>query len=163
MFRNYSRFLLTTLTVLFLVYSFKNIRIMEKQDYLKRQIDQLGRVLGELLAKITGSGKNTNASETIEEVSQVLNENMNWDIDQLLEIPENEFTDTIKENQLLDDVNIEILADVLVKVAEHHPSNKKELLKRSLMMYEYLERTNMTFSFTRNQKMESVKEVLSLM
>ncbi|MEA2107593.1 MAG: DUF6483 family protein [Bacteroidota bacterium] len=136
---------------------------MEKQDYLQRQIDQLGKVLGELLGKITGSGKNTDASETIEEVSQVLNENMNLDIDQLMEIPENEFIDTIKDNQLLDDVNIEILADVLVKLAEHHPSNKKELLKRALMMYEYLEKSNMTFSFTRNQKMESVKEVLSLM
>ncbi|MGM0505378.1 MAG: hypothetical protein ACQESQ_12200, partial [Bacteroidota bacterium] len=71
------------------------------------------------------------------------------------------FIDTIKENQLLNDVNIETLADVLVEVAEHHPSKKEELLKRALMMYEYLERSNMTFSFTRNQKMESVKQELS--
>jgi len=134
---------------------------MEKQDYLKRQIDQLGKVLAELLGKITGSGKNTDASETLEIVSQVLDENLNWDIEQLLNIPEDNFIDSIKENQLLDDVNIETLADVLVEVAEHNPSNEEELLKRALMMYEYLEKSNMTFSFTRNQKMERVKEVIS--
>jgi len=49
----------------------------------------------------------------------------------------------------------------LVEVAEHNPSNEEELLKRALMMYEYLEKSNMTFSFTRNQKMERVKEVIS--
>ncbi|MEE4198461.1 MAG: DUF6483 family protein [Bacteroidales bacterium] len=135
---------------------------MEKQDYLQRQIDQLGKVLGELLGKITGSGKNTDASETIEEVSQVLNENLNWNIAKLLDVPKNEFIDTLKKNQLLDDVNIETLADVLVEVAEHHSSNNEELLKRALMMYEYLERSNKTFSFTRNQKMESIKQELSL-
>ena len=104
---------------------------MEKQDYLKRQIDQLGKVLAELLGKITGSGKNTDASETLEIVSQVLDENLNWDIEQLLNIPEDNFIDSIKENQLLDDVNIETLADVLVEVAEHNPSNEEELLKRA--------------------------------
>src|SRR6056297_1485174 len=103
---------------------------MEKQDYLQRQIDQLGKVLAELLGKITGSGKNPDASETLEIVSQVLNENLDWDIKKLLDIPEDEFVDKIKERQLLDDTNIETLADVLVEVAEHNPSNEEELLKR---------------------------------
>jgi len=136
---------------------------MEKQDYLKRQIDQLGKVLAELLGKITGSGKNTDASETLEIVSQVLDENLNWDIEQLLNIPEDNFIDTIKDNQLLDDVNIETLADVLVEVAEHNPSNEEELLKRALLMYEYLEQSNKTFSFTRNQKMGEVQQKLSVL
>lgn len=134
---------------------------MEKQDYLKRQIDQLGKVLGELLAKIIGSGKNPDASETLKVVSQVLNENLDWNIDQLLEIPENEFIDTIIGNQLLNKLNIEALADLLVETAKHHSANKNRLLKRALMMYEYLEKSNKTFSFTRNQKMESVKKELS--
>jgi len=136
---------------------------MEKQDYLKRQIDQLGKVLAELLGKITGSGKNTDASETLEIVSQVLDENLNWDIEQLLNIPEDNFIDTIKDNQLLDDVNIETLADVFVEVAEHHSSNKEKLLKRALMIYKYIEKSNMTFSFTRNQKMEEVQQKLSVL
>jgi len=136
---------------------------MEKQDYLQRQIDQLGKVLGELLGKITGSGKNPDASETLEIVSQVLNENLDWDIKQLLNIPEDNFIDTIKDNQLLDDVNIETLADVFVEVAEHHSSNKEKLLKRALMIYKYIEKSNMTFSFTRNQKMEEVQQKLSVL
>ncbi|HKL08448.1 MAG TPA: DUF6483 family protein [Bacteroidales bacterium] len=136
---------------------------MEKQDYLQRQIDQLGKVLAELLGKITGSGKNPDASETLEIVSQVLNENLDWDIKQLLNIPEDNFIDTIKDNQLLDDVNIETLADVFVEVAEHHSSNKEKLLKRALMIYKYIEKSNMTFSFTRNQKMEEVQQKLSVL
>jgi len=136
---------------------------MEKQDYLQRQIDQLGKVLGELLGKITGSGKNPDASETLEIVSQVLNENLDWDIKKLLDIPEDEFVDKIKERQLLDDTNIETLADVLVEVAEHNPSNEEELLKRALLMYEYLEQSNKTFSFTRNQKMGEVQQKLSVL
>ncbi|MDY6800865.1 MAG: DUF6483 family protein [Bacteroidota bacterium] len=136
---------------------------MEKQDYLKRQIDQLGKVLGELLGKITGNGKNPDASETIEEVSQVLLENIYCDIEELLNIPEEGFIDKLTKNHLLNDSNLETLADLLVEVAKYHPSNKNGLLQRALMMYEYLEKSNMTFSFTRNQKMESVKEVLSLM
>jgi len=136
---------------------------MEKQDYLQRQIDQLGKVLAELLGKITGSGKNPDASETLEIVSQVLNENLDWDIKKLLNIPEKEFIDTLKKNQLLNDVNIETLADVFVEVAEHHSSNKEKLLKRALMIYKYIEKSNMTFSFTRNQKMEEVQQKLSVL
>jgi len=135
---------------------------MEKQDYLQRQIDQLGKVLGELLGKITGNGKNPDASETIEEVSQVLRENIDCDIEALLNIPEEDFIDQLTKNRLLNDSNLEILADLLVEVAKHHSSNKKGLFKRALIMYEYLERSNKTFSFTRNQKIESAKEALSL-
>ncbi|MFO7829771.1 MAG: hypothetical protein R6V23_14195 [Bacteroidales bacterium] len=133
---------------------------MEKQDYLKRQIDQLGKVLSELLAKLTGSGKNTDASETLEIVSQVLDENLDWDIEQLLNIPENEFIDRVKENRLLNNANLETLADVLVAFANHYSLNKDGLLKRALIIYKHIEKSNKTFSFTRNQKMEKVRGLL---
>ncbi|MEE4197782.1 MAG: hypothetical protein V2I54_09065 [Bacteroidales bacterium] len=133
---------------------------MEKEDYLKRQIDQLGKVLGELLAKITGSGRNPGASETIEIVSQVLDENLHWDIDQLIAVPENEFMDTLK-SQHLDEVNLEMLADLLAEVAKYHSSDEHRLLKRALIIYEALEQSTHTFSFARNQKMEEIQEKLS--
>ena len=134
---------------------------MEKQDYLQRQIDQLGKVLGELLAKVAGGGKNPDASETLEAVNQTLDENLDLDIEKLLNIPEEYFIDKLIKNRLLNDLNLETLADLLGELAYHSYSHKNELLKRALLIYEHLEKSGKAFSFTRNQKIESIKQKLS--
>ena len=134
---------------------------MERQDYLKRQIDQLGKVLGELLAKLTGSGNNTDAAETLEIVNQVLDENLDLDIEQLLNIPERQFIEALKRNELLNDTNLETLADLLALLAKRDSSRRKSIANRALLIYEHLEQSNKTFSFTRNQKMESARGLLA--
>lgn len=134
---------------------------MEKQDYLQRQIDQLGKVLGELLARITGGGKNPDASETLETVNQALDENLDWDIGKLLNIPEEVFIEKLTENRFLHESNMETLADLLGELAYHSSSNKNELFKRALLIYEHLEKSGKAFSFTRNQKIENIKQKLS--
>lgn len=134
---------------------------MEKQDYLKRQIDQLGKVLGELLVKITGSGRNLDASETLEIVSQVLDENLELDMEQLLIIPDAQFIEALKRHELLNDFNLEILGDLLARMAIQDSSRRKSLANRALLIYEHLEQSNKTFSFTRNQKMEKARGLLT--
>lgn len=134
---------------------------MEKQDYLKRQIDQLGKVLGELLVKITGSGRNLDASETLEIVNQVLDENLELDMEQLLIIPDAQFIEALKRHELLNDFNLEILGDLLARMAIQDSSRRKSLANRALLIYEHLEQSNKTFSFTRNQKMEKARGLLT--
>lgn len=134
---------------------------MEQRDYLEKQIEQLGKVLGELFVKITGLGSQGKSSEGLELVDAVLNENLDLNIQELLDMPEKDFILTLEKIHLLNNTNLEMLADIFVDLAQKDALREQNLLARALLIYEYLEKSNRTFSFTRNQKIEKVKQVLN--
>lgn len=56
---------------------------MEQRDYLQKQIDQLGRVLGKLLADLIGLKNQGEISEGIEIISQKLKDELDLDLESL--------------------------------------------------------------------------------
>jgi hypothetical protein len=139
---------------------------MQQEDYIKKQIDQLGRVLGKILSDLLGLKSQGSLSERIEIVDQPLKNSLNLDIEDLITIPTDNFIDTLKaENKLTND-NFEILANLLFHLADEVDDRdniyeKKSLLyQRSLVIYEYLNSTSSTYSFDRHLKVEKIKNTL---
>ena len=56
---------------------------MEQRDFLQKQIDQLGRVLGKLLADLIGLQNQGEVSEGIEITSQKLKDELDLDLESL--------------------------------------------------------------------------------
>jgi hypothetical protein len=139
---------------------------LQQEDYIKRQIDQLGRVLGKILADLIGLKAKGQVSEGIEAASEALKGELDLDIDDLASIPPEKFLLILKEEKKLSDINFEKLADILFLLAEKpdlfnsDKDRRSKLYERSLIMYEYLDKTSSTYSFERNAKIEKIRNWL---
>jgi len=136
---------------------------LQQEDFIKRQIDQLGRVLGKILADLFGLKTQGLVSEGIEAADQTLKNELDLNIDDLTSIPTEKFIKTLQEGKKLSNDNFDKLADILFLIAEElehqDPDNekKKKLYERSLTIYEHLDKTSSTYSFDRHAKIEKIK------
>ena len=139
---------------------------MEQEDYIKRQIEQLGKVLGKLLADLIRLKTNGRMSEGMEEADHALKTELDLDLNSLALIPAESFLTSLLAVRKINDNQFEQLADILFLIAEelytsHTDSLKmKNLYERSLIIYDVLDSTSSTYSFERHRKIEKIKNVL---
>ena len=139
---------------------------MQQEDYIKRQIDQLGRVLGKILADLMGLKARRQASLEIESVSQALKTELGLTIDDLTLIPTDSFLTTLLDAKKFSDNNFEQLAEIMFLIAEElnikntDVGKMKQLYERALIIFEILDKTSSTYSFDRHSTIEKIKKVL---
>jgi len=124
---------------------------MVRQDFLLKQIEQLGRVLAQLIANMLGLKSNAAAYLQIEKVCQALREEADLDINRLLEIPEENFIQVLQENKAMDVVNMGRFAALLFHIAENIEDKERATLlyERSSVIHDYLEKSCGVYSFDR--------------
>lgn len=133
---------------------------MVQQDYFMRQIDQLGRVLGKILSDIIGIKQKGQTSLDFEFAYQIFKSELDIDIDKLLTIPNNDFINILKNKKGFNNENLDKLADIFWEIADNNEQSKY-ICKKCLIIYEYLEKTETTYSFDRNFKIERLKNILN--
>jgi len=139
---------------------------LQEEDWLIRQINQLGRVLGKILADLIGLKTQGQIGEGIEAAEQTLNNELGLNIDDLTSSPTEQFIKTLQEGKKLSDDNFDKLADIFFLFAEEldergtDNEKMKKLYERSLTIYEYLDKTGSTYSFDRHFKIDKIKNVL---
>lgn len=133
---------------------------MERRDYFKKQIDQLGRVLGKILSDLLGQKNNGRVEEGISAATQALNDTAAIDLEEFIAIPTEELISFLQETKGFTNENQELLADTLLVIAENDPDDAKvqKLTCRCLVIYEHLEKTSQTFSLSRRFKIDAIKE-----
>jgi len=127
---------------------------MERRDYFKKQIDQLGRVLGKILADFLSLKNAAKAGEAVESVVQSLATKLNLDPAMLADIPRSEVVDKLIRVYGFSNDNLELLANILLTVAEErkHDHSWKKLMGHSLTIFQYLEIVDSTYSLERRFK-----------
>jgi hypothetical protein len=134
---------------------------MQKEDFLKKQIDQLGLVLGKMLADLLGLKTQGQIQLGISIVNQALKEEISLDINDLVLIPKEEFITKLLESKSFNNENLEKIADILLLIGvDSQNSMKKDLLERSLLIFEYINKTTSTYSFERHLKIQRIKDIL---
>ncbi len=134
---------------------------MESRDYLKRQIDQLGKALGKLLSDILDLKETGKTALAIETVSQTLHTALDYDIEALLEIPEESFLTHLQEDKKLDRYHLDTLSDILYETATAYDQklffDKAEgLFRRAKILYDHLNQMDTTYSFNRYQRVKKI-------
>ena len=132
---------------------------MEQQDYLKRQIDQLGKVLAKIFSDLLGVKNSGQISIGLEITNQTLKSELNFDIQDLIDIPTDDFINSLKEQNLTDD-NLDKLAEILLLIADNRQADNKTLYEKCLTIYKYLEKTKNIYSLDRQWKIERIKNVM---
>lgn len=138
---------------------------MEQQDYLKRQIDQMAKVLGKIIADITGLKDQGKVNEGMEIADQTMKSELALDMGDLLKIPKNEFIDTLINKKQVHNENLEQFAEMLSELADgwlkqDAGEKAKDLYEKALAIYEYLEETGSAFSFGRNMKKQNINNII---
>lgn len=136
---------------------------MFQRDYLMRQFEQLGQVL----AKVMGfkeRGDYKSAMEIIEESSQKM---LQEQLDFFEELPDENFTEAILEKGTENLEYLHIAAELLfqkadIQLKENNEEKAISNLKKSLMLFEYVQMNDTTYSLDRDFKMETIKKILGL-
>jgi len=138
----------------------------EQEDYIKRQIDQMGQVLGKILAGFTGFKACGQVNQGIEAAGRALTAELGLNFDDLALIPAESFLTTLLETKKFSENNFEKLAELMFLVAEELKGGNtggvqmKNLYGRALIIFEILDQTSSTYSYDRHSKIEKIRKVL---
>jgi hypothetical protein len=133
---------------------------MEQRDYLKKQIDQLGQVLGKIFSDLLGLKSYGQINGGLEITNQTLKNELDLDIQNLLDISTDDFVNTLRTQKNFTNDNLDKLAEILLLIADNKQSNNKKLYKKCLTIYEYLEKLENIYSLDRQWKIERIKNAL---
>lgn len=135
---------------------------MEQEDRLKKQIDQIGKVLGKILADLLQIKNQGNASISIHSVFVSFKSELDLDLEEIIDYPADELIEFLKNKKGYTPSNMEILADILYHLEDgSNPSRQYECLERALSIYEYNQMVESNFSIERMEKVNRIKSFLN--
>lgn len=139
---------------------------MGQEDYLKRQFDQLGRVLGRILANLTALKADKDAAEIYEITNRALKKEMDLDIDQLLDIPADQFLELFNNPGGLNLRHLEKLGDIFYALADLIDQDdldgkqKRALYQRTAEIYQHVNETGPVYSLQRQFLISKIRKIL---
>jgi hypothetical protein len=137
---------------------------MQTEDYLMRQINQLGRALGKILANLLGLENKGKVDEEVGIVSQQLKEQLDLDLDEIVRIPTEGFPAMLIKEKGCTNENLNQLADILFIMAENYTGEEEGLRRiheKCLVIYQFLERSDKVYSMERNERIRYIVSTLS--
>jgi len=138
---------------------------MQQCDYLLRQIEQLGRVLGKILADLLGLKEQGKAHQGLVFAVEQFRDELDLDLGKLISIPEEDFIETLTGLREWNADHLVTFADILLELAEGHAQTgeqerARDLYRRVLLLYRYLDQTEAVFSLERAYKKERILKLL---
>jgi hypothetical protein len=100
--------------------------------------------------------KNTGLIEEYHQVAdKILKEEIDYNLTELLDIPDDEFVSHLLRKEGFNDANLNLLGDLFYEMGSYL-SKKESLpyLKKAFILYQYVENHDSTYSFERRAKIE---------
>jgi hypothetical protein len=137
---------------------------MPQEDYLKKRIDQSGKVLTKLLdnfLKLKSAGK---INEAIQQTDLGLEQLFNLDPQQWRSLSSEQFNSKLRETKL-NDHNLNLLAELFFQSAMEYTGEdgvkyRNGLFKKVLVIYDDLNSRENTYSMERHFRIERIKSFL---
>ena len=138
---------------------------MEQKDYLLRQIDQLGQVLGYILSKMSGLKEIGNLEQATDFAYSYMKEELKFDLDKMLEIVDSQSVEELVSNFKFNNSNLLELSEIIRLIAESYEKKNdllkaKNMYKKVLYLLEYINKNETTFSFEIFYKIDEIKSYL---
>jgi hypothetical protein len=132
---------------------------MYQKDYILRMLEMLSDLIALILGLIK-KGDITQASERIERVYYDL---LKQDSAFFRNIPEDKLTQTLLEKHNYTNGHLEVLAELFnaeaeLRMAQGDSQGCAEYSKKSLLLFEFIDKEYKTFSFERDQKINDIKD-----
>ena len=136
---------------------------MEQEDYIKRQIDQLARVVGKILLNFLGFKQKGQVSIGIEITNQALKSELDFDIQELINIPDDNFINILLSKKQFNNYCFGKLFELLFLIADDtEDKEKKKIYEKCIILLEYLEEKDKVYCFDRQLKLKQIKDYLEV-
>ncbi|HEX2975789.1 MAG TPA: hypothetical protein VHO68_07620 [Bacteroidales bacterium] len=132
---------------------------MYHKDYILRMIEMIGQLIAAILGKIR-KGEYTTAEE---QISNLYYDVLREDASFFRNLPENQLTSKLLENHNYTNGHLEILAELFNAEAELESARGNyglslEYSRKSLILFEYIDTEQRTYSLERINKMEGIRK-----
>ncbi|NLN24242.1 MAG: hypothetical protein GX163_00985 [Bacteroidetes bacterium] len=136
---------------------------MEQRDLLKDQIEQLGKVLANILSDLLGLKSKGQTSQGIEATNQRLQGELDIDIEKITTLTKKELKDYLKNRHLRAE-HLEILSECLKEIGkgkiEENKKDAKMKLEKAIELLDIADEISKTMSFDRINKKKEIENVL---
>ncbi len=136
---------------------------MEQKDYLLREIEKIGMVLRAILNKLFAVKGNLSITieNEFEQTNELLLSETGFDLKHFLTLDESALEEYISRFKGMNAANLELLAGIIANLGDNDNSaDNKHILEKALQVYMLCEKTDKTFSFERQNKIEAIKAKL---
>lgn len=133
---------------------------MLRKDLIEKQVEELSRVLAKMLAEALGL--KTDTGRNAETISQTLQQQLDLNTDALVRLSDEDFLHTLRATGKFDSGNLEKLGDLLALLAESGTESQSELFRKSLALYQYIDRSDKIFDAQRQAKIEKIKKQIGV-
>jgi hypothetical protein len=132
---------------------------MYQKDYILRMIE----MLGDLIAGILGLIKKGEYRQASEQLGKIYYDMLKEDAAFFREIPADNLTHKLIKEHNYTNGHLEILAELFnaeaeLEVSQGHKSDSLKYFEKSLMLFEFIDREQKTYSAERQEKMNSISE-----
>lgn len=136
--------------------------MMENEDRLKKQIDQMGKVLGKILADLLNIKQQGDASMQIDTIFVAFKTELDIDLEEIIDCPTDELIEKLKKEKGFAPHHMELLADILYLMEDGSDTSRQyDCLERALTIYEYTQVMDNNFSMERMNKINRIKTFLN--
>jgi hypothetical protein len=131
---------------------------LQRQDYIIKQIDQLGKVLSKLLADVLGLKHDLKITEADSIVNSVFEKELGFNFDAFLAIKDAEFITFLIFNKF-DLASMEEIANLFFEIGTSSTEKEKQTncFSKAKIIYNYLNTERKTFSFDFMTKLNAME------
>jgi hypothetical protein len=135
---------------------------MRKEDFLKKQTDKLGQILGFVLAKLLKLKTTDNISFKLMEILENFEKEKELNIENCVKLNEDEFKILLHDNNITID-NYESFALILfeIGVLKENNSDKLNYLNKAKLLFELTNKLGTTYSLQANIKLNEINKLLN--
>ena len=136
---------------------------MEQRDYLKDQIDQMGKALAKVLSDLMGLKTKNEPQSALNQVSQQLKTQVDLDLDKLLKFSTDE-RQVFLENDTFNAANLEKLAKILKEMGNLAAENRADYVsayfKLALELLNSADEKSKAISLERIQEKQNLEKLI---
>lgn len=129
---------------------------MLRRDFIMVQIEELGKVIAQLIAQ-----RQMGATRRIPEQIQTVYDSLPLDRHMLLTASPEEVRRLLDREDSGGVLRMEIAIKALIEESYLYPDKKQAMLTRAKELLEYLQQTDVTFSFERVNLLTQIEELLA--
>ncbi len=140
---------------------FKYTNSMKQDDFVLKQIDLLGKILGKIISDLLNIKNNSEIFDVYQFVSENLKKELNLELDVLLDLNENELIALLTIENHFDSNNIEKIAELFYLLGKSTSKIKADLcLQKSLVLLNYVDSRTNTYSLERLHKISRIENLI---
>ena len=136
---------------------------MEQRNFLKAQMDQVGRALARIITEFFGLVPDDELEPAIAKTNESLMRELNLDLDQLIRLNPSERKEYLAERSLAPE-HLTPLTNYMITLGEYYrpvdPPRANQLFQCVLQLYEWTDESTNLYSLERFSQEEKIKQYL---